>query len=122
MAHQHIWKDQCEVAKELRQLHGLRSALEYIVGEKLLHFAEVAAQRPEFAKELPRFVTEVRTLFSKEELSDYLATIDPSAKPLPAGIDPDWCDETDPPDERAARTTRAHFIAELLLASRLGTA
>lgn len=121
MAHQHIWKDQCKAAKDVRQLHGPRSALDYIVGEKLMHFAEVAAQRSEFAKELPRFVAEIRTLFSQEELSDYLATLDPSAKPLLPGVDPEWLDEIDPPDERAARTSRALVIAELLLSSNLGT-
>ena len=122
MAHQLIWRDQCEAAKTVRQQHGLRPALDYIIGEKLLHFAEVAVQRPEFAKELPGFVAEVRSLFSKEELVDYLSTLDPTAMPLPAGVSPDWLDEPDAPAERVARTSRAQVITELLLSPRLGTA
>jgi hypothetical protein len=122
MGHQHVWKDQCEAAKTVRLRHGLRSALDYLIGEKLLHFAELAAQRSEFAHELPSFVAEVRSLFSPEELADYLADLDPSAKPLPAGVAPEWLDETGEPNEPAARTARAQVIAELLLSPRLGTA
>lgn len=122
MAHQHIWKDQCEAARTVRQRHGVQSALDYIIGEKLLHFAEVAVQHPEFAQEHPNFVAEVRSLFSQEEMSEYLRTLDPESKPLPAGVNSDWLDGADPPNERAARSSRAQVISELLLSSRLGTA
>jgi hypothetical protein len=38
----------------------LLTALDYLIGEKLLTYAESAVTRPEFARELPRFVAEVR--------------------------------------------------------------
>jgi len=37
-----------------------------------LRDAEAAVTRPEFARELPRFVAEVRTIFSAEEIRLYL--------------------------------------------------
>ena len=117
-----IWKDQCAAAKAVRQRHGIRSALDYLIGEKLLRYAELAALRPEFAQELPRFVGEVRSQFSQEELREYLATHDPLARPLPAGVSPDWLDEPETPIEQSARSARADVITELLLAPRLGTA
>ena len=48
--------------------HGILSALDYLIGEKLLIYAETAVTRPEFARELPRFVAEVREIFSGEEI------------------------------------------------------
>ena len=45
--------------------YGLKAAFDYAVAEKLLNFAEAAAQHPEFARELPRFVSRVRQMFSK---------------------------------------------------------
>lgn len=48
--------------------HGMESAFDYIVGEKLLGFAEIAMSRPEFARELPTFVSEIRRMFSREDI------------------------------------------------------
>ena len=41
-AHQ-VWIDQCEAAQTIRARLGLKAAFEYLVGEKLLNFAEAAA-------------------------------------------------------------------------------
>ena len=49
--------DQCDAAEGIRLRFGLEAAFDYSVGEKLLHFAEAAARSPDFARELPRFVT-----------------------------------------------------------------
>ena len=51
---QDIWKDQCEAARGVREQHGVVSALEYLIGEKLMTYAETAVRRTEFARELPR--------------------------------------------------------------------
>ncbi len=48
-----IWQEQCEAAKEIRERYSVENALSYLVGEKLINFAEAAEQRPEFAQELP---------------------------------------------------------------------
>ena len=55
-----------------RVQHGILSALDYLVGEKLLTYADTAVTRPDFARELPQFVAEVRAIFSEEELRPYL--------------------------------------------------
>src|SRR5271166_5854656 len=69
---QDIWKEQCEAACTVRDQYGVVSALDYLIGEKLLNFAEAAVTRPDFARELPRFVAEVRDIFSGEEIRHYL--------------------------------------------------
>jgi len=68
---QDIWKEQCEAARGVREQHGVVSALDYLIGEKLMTYAEMAVGRPEFARELPRFVAEIRSIFSAEEIRPY---------------------------------------------------
>jgi hypothetical protein len=43
----------------VRRQFGAKSALDYVLGEKLLQFADDAKRHPEFAKELPRFLVAV---------------------------------------------------------------
>jgi hypothetical protein len=69
---QDIWKQQCVAARGIRVQHGILSALDYLIGEKLLTYADTAVTKPEFARELPRFVAEVRDIFSGEEIRHYL--------------------------------------------------
>ena len=38
-----VWIEQCEAAQTIRARFGLESAFDYLVGEKLLNFAEAAA-------------------------------------------------------------------------------
>jgi hypothetical protein len=52
---QDIWKEQCVAARSLRAQHGILSALDYLIGEKLLIYAKTAVTRREFARELPAF-------------------------------------------------------------------
>ena len=58
-----IWIEQCEAARTIRERFGLQAAFDYAVGEKLMNFASAAAEHPAFARELPRFVSEVRSMF-----------------------------------------------------------
>jgi hypothetical protein len=69
---QDIWKEQCVAARSVRAQHGILSALDYLIGEELLIYAETAVTRPEFARELPRFVAEIREIFSGEEIGHYV--------------------------------------------------
>ncbi len=39
---QDIWTEQCEAACTLRDQYGMVSALDYLIGEKLLGYAEAA--------------------------------------------------------------------------------
>ena len=42
-----------------KRRYGVKSALDYLIREKLLHFADAAEKRPEFARELPRFLARI---------------------------------------------------------------
>lgn len=121
---QDIWKDQCDAAREVRGRHGVDSALDYLIGEKLMTYAETAVGRPDFARELPRFVAEIRSIFSAEEIRLYLQHLErmdaqeehaPSAEPG----DDDFMAET--VDQRTARRARLASLKEFLTASALGT-
>jgi hypothetical protein len=57
--------------------YGILSSLDYRIGEKLMTYADTAVTRPEFARELPRFVAEIRDIFSGEEIRHYLDHLEP---------------------------------------------
>jgi hypothetical protein len=122
---QDIWKEQCEAARVVREQHGVVSALDYLIGEKLMTYAETAVTRPEFARELPRFVGEIRSIFGAEEIRVYLehlermhALEDEELSAEPA--DDDVTIET--PEQRAAARERLCRLKELLTSTVLGTA
>ncbi len=116
-----LWMEQCEAAVGIRERHGAGSAFDYLVGEKLLNFAEAAAADPRLAAELPRFVAEARCLFTTEEIGSLLARLERQL-----------ADEADlvgdPEDEFAERPEAYHTrvaifqrIAEFMKAPALGT-
>src|ERR1044071_5607785 len=41
-----IWVQQCKATKGIKKRFGVKSALDYLIGEKLLNFADAAEQRP----------------------------------------------------------------------------
>ena len=116
-----VWIEQCEAAQTIRVRFGLKSAFDYLVGEKLLNFAEAAANHGDFARELPRFVSEVRRMFTPEEVEAQLAAIEQTQNDKTT----DDFDEEDPfresPAEAAERVRRFNLIKELLTATNLGT-
>jgi hypothetical protein len=65
------WITQCEAARDIKCRFGLGSALEYLVGEKLLNFIDASAQRPEFKRELPHFLAEIKRVFGPAEIRPY---------------------------------------------------
>ena len=69
-----IWLDQCEAARDIRDAWGTRKALGYLVGEKFLNFIRAAGSDPSWAAKLPLFSTEIRRIFTYEELRAYFAT------------------------------------------------
>ena len=119
-----VWKAQCAVVPSIRQRFGLQAALDYIISEKLLNFAESAVSYPEFAHELPLFVAEIRRLFTAVELSDHLAVLVPSVEAELADAaefqDDDEFDGISPQDH-AARCERLALIRQVLEAEHLGT-
>jgi hypothetical protein len=63
--------------RESRQEHfGVAGALEYLIREKLMTFAEVAERRAEFMQQLPDFLQEINAVFSLEEISEYATQLE----------------------------------------------
>src|SRR3954447_13206693 len=116
-----VWTEQCEAAQMIRVRFGLTAAFDYLVGEKLMNFANAASRHPDFARELPRFVSEVRRMFTPDEIAAHLAQIERARSEQ----DVDVLDEDDPlresPPAAAERTRQFTLIKELLTATSLGT-
>ena len=74
--HHQIWIEQCEAARTIRERFGLEAAFDYAVDEKLMNFASAARDHPAFARELPRFISEVRRMFSADEIRNHLAQLE----------------------------------------------
>jgi len=119
----HIWIEQCEAARSIRDRFGLEAAFDYVVGEKLMNFASAAHDHPAFASELPRFVSEVRRMFSADEIRTQLARLEREETERDAeNGDPDE-DEVhyESPAKAAERARQFHTIKDLLTADVLGT-
>ena len=116
-----IWTEQCEATRSIRARFGLRAAFDYLVGEKLLNFAEAACRHPEFAKELPGFVSQVRCIFTADEIRDHLARTERDMgerdQPLLDGVEV----LAESATEREKRILRFKTISELLTSATLGT-
>ncbi len=59
-----VWQEQREATRTIRDRFGVKSALDYLVGEKLLNLASEAERSLEFAAELPRFQAAVWDIFN----------------------------------------------------------
>ena len=75
-----IWVQQCRATRRIKRRFGVESALNYLVGEKLMNFADAAERHPEFAAELPRFQAAVWNIFNPYELAGYLSSLKPSKR------------------------------------------
>lgn len=121
---QEIWKEQCLASRRVRTEHGVLPAMEYLIGEKLLNYAETAVTQPEFARELPRFVAEVRDIFDSEEIRCYLdqfermKAIDEEQRSDDEEIDDILMDS---PQQVAAKQERFLLLKDLLTSPSLGT-
>jgi hypothetical protein len=89
------WIEQCEAAEDIRKRYGQKSALDYLIGEKLFSFVMASEQKPEFAAELPPFVAEIRLLFAPPDIREYLDHLEHAKILAP----PDPYRETDEDDE-----------------------
>jgi hypothetical protein len=115
-----IWIEQCEAARTIKDRYGLKAAFDYLVGEKLLNFTEAASEHRAFAQELPRFVSEVRRMFTAEQIAAHLAQIEREQKENDAAQDDDDL-LPESPKRKQARAQQFAMIKELLTASVLGT-
>lgn len=80
MRFEKVWIEQCRATKAIRRRFGAKSALDYLIGEKLLMFADAAKDDPNFAKELPRFLAAIWQLFNQYEITGYIASRRPATR------------------------------------------
>ena len=89
-----IWIEQCEATKNIENEFGTDKALSYLIGEKFLNFLEAAETDAEFRVEIPAFVAEIKTIFERWQLAEYL-----EKARLREPFDPNLYDEDDDPEE-----------------------
>jgi hypothetical protein len=70
MRFEKIWVQQCRATKTIKRRFGAKSALDYLIREKLITFADEAERSPEYAKELPRFLAAIWQVFNNTSLPD----------------------------------------------------
>jgi hypothetical protein len=75
-----IWIEQCRATRVIRRRFGVKNAMDYLLGEKLVEFAAAAECGPEFAQELPRFQAAVWSVFNPYEVSGYLHSLRPKQR------------------------------------------
>ena len=119
-----VWTEQCQAAMTIKEKHGLKSAFDYLVAEKLINFIEAASRSPDFARELPGFVAGVRTTFAPREMQDQLTRLENEfaepASPQPF-LDVEAEDFShEMADSAAERAGRLATVKQLLLATHLG--
>ncbi len=122
-----VWREQLAAVPGLRRDFGENTAFDYIIGEKLMNFAEAAERHPQFAQELPAFVAAIRSLFSPEvverglrRLERHLAVDEEELDRLMREEGEDWLAES--PAVVAARRGRFARLGSLLTIRGLGTA
>ena len=116
-----IWIDQCEAAETIRLRYGVESAFDYVVGEKLLNFAEAAAEHPEFAEALPQFVSRVRGMFTPEEMAAHLPRAECRRREMDEVAEDDEDMRFIREKAAADRARQFSLVKEMLTAPALGT-
>ena len=116
-----IRMEQCEAAEAIKLRYGVEAALDYAVGEKLLKFAQAASRHPEFARELPRFVSRVRRMFTAQEMQEHLARIERLRLEYELAALKDEEPRFEDPKAAAERARQFDLVKELLTAPALGT-
>ncbi len=113
MAEPHnIWIEQCEAARGIEDEFGTQEALSYLVGEKFINFLEAADDDLDFRMEMPVFVAEIKTIFERWQLAEYLET---ARQTEPFNPD-DYDDAEEAEMERKSELRRS--AADLLLVER----
>jgi len=66
-----LWQGYCGAVPGIRERFGSANALEYLVGEKLMTFSQMAESDESFRAELPAFCERIRCLFTRTEIQGY---------------------------------------------------
>jgi hypothetical protein len=80
MRFEKVWIEQCNATNAIKRRFGAKSALDYLIGEKLMMFADAAKDDPNFAKELPRFLAAIWQLFNQYEIIGYITSRKPATR------------------------------------------
>ena len=116
---ENIWREQCEATLNIQSQYGERAALDYLVGEKLLHFVSAARSQPAFAAQLPSFVVQIRQIFPREALLAYLNELEVRLTEQSHAVD---MDDTSLWTPEISDLTSLNQIVDLLRAEHLGRA
>ena len=116
-----IWIEQYMAAQGIKLRYGNQAAFDYLVAEKLLNFASVAEEHFEFARELPRFLSQVRLMFTAEEIQTHIERVERDLHDRMAIADNDDDLPRESPRTIAKRAAVFATIKELLITPRLGT-
>ena len=110
-----IWIEQCKEARGIEDEFGTPQALAYLIGEKFLNFLEAAEDDPEFRAEIPTFVAEIKTIFEKWQLAEFLETARQTEQ-----FDPSIYDDDEDPEvvELEQTLNLRRSAADLLLVER----
>ena len=114
-----IWIEQCAATEDIRERFGLKNALDYLIGEKLFTFVAASEQDPDFAAELPAFVTAIRRLFTAGEIREYLDHLERTKYLAPPEPDLEIDDLDDESEEESGLGNPVLGAAELLRFSRI---
>jgi hypothetical protein len=114
-----IWIEQCAATEDIRERFGLSNALDYLIGEKLFAFVTASEQDPDFAAELPAFVTAIRRLFAPGEIREYLDHLERTKYLAPPEPDLEIDDLDDETEEEPGLENPVLGAAELLRFSRV---
>jgi len=114
-----IWIDQCAATEDIRESFGLKSALDYLIGEKLLTFLNASEDDSQFAAEVPAFITEIKRIFAEAEIRDYLAHLERSRYLAPPDPDLETDDSEDELEEEHWPQNPVIGAEELLRFSRM---
>ena len=74
-----VWIERCRATEAIKRRFGAKSALDYLIGEKLITFANATRGDPA-ARELPRFLAVVWQAFNQYEIAGYVASRRPVVK------------------------------------------
>jgi hypothetical protein len=113
-----IWIEQCAATPDIRENFGLKNALDYLVGEKLFTFVMISEQDPDFAAEVPDFVSEIQRIFTAAEIRDYLDYLEHTKFLAPHEPDPEL-DDLDEIEEEPWMENPVIGAEELLRFSRI---
>jgi hypothetical protein len=67
-----IWIEQCEATRGIKDHFGTERAMSYLVGEKFLQYLDAAETDAVFRAEIPAFVAEIKSIFERWQLAEYL--------------------------------------------------